>query len=483
MHLRGPALSDAEAILEYGSDPEVARYTDWPMRTNVDQIVESLPVRSMLWESGSEFYCVITLPEEDRAIGGVSCRIVQDSAEVGFLLNRRYRGNEFATQAARAIVEWVLSIPSIRRIWATCDTENLASARVLEKPVLSQERDYNIMEPPRIDTERLTIRAMNLCDSGSMYLYRCLPEVYKYQAWVPESVTEISQYLTRTNLTGFNTIDTWFQLGLYLRSSGELIGDIGLHFLPPDNEQTEIGFTLSPEHQGKGYAFEAVTAVIQYLFHRLDKHRVVASVDPDNTASIALLEKLGMRNEGLFRKSVRIRGAWEDDMVYAILRDEWLLKQHNEMDIKRYDEQYLQQIVDVFMDVFNSPPWNDKWTKETANEYISRIINNKYFMGLCCLEGNEVTGFVIGQREYWYTGETFYIRELCISNKKQKCGVGTKLIIELENILRNNGIKSTFLLTERNSTAEKFYMKNGYSKNEKLGAMGKKIMTVEDVCP
>lgn len=159
-----------------------------------------------------------------------------------------------------------------------------------------------------------------------MYLYRSLPEVYKYQTWVPESATEVTRYITRTNISGFNTIDTWFQLGLYLRSSEELIGDVGLHFLLPDNEQTEIGFTLSPEHQGRGYAFEGVTAVIQYLFHNLEKHRIVASVDPNNTASIALLKKLGMRNEGLFKKSVRIRGAWEDDMVYAILRDEWLSK-------------------------------------------------------------------------------------------------------------------------------------------------------------
>jgi ribosomal-protein-alanine N-acetyltransferase len=139
IRLRRPALSDAEAIFEYGSDPEVARYADWPIRTSVDQVVESLRGRSALWESGAEFYWVITLPEEDRAIGGVSCRIVQDSAEVGFLLNRRYWGNGLATDAARAIVEWALSIPSVRRVWATCDTENLASARVLEKAGLSRE--------------------------------------------------------------------------------------------------------------------------------------------------------------------------------------------------------------------------------------------------------------------------------------------------------------------------------------------------------
>jgi RimJ/RimL family protein N-acetyltransferase len=64
---------------------------------------------------------------------------VQHAAEFGFLLNRRYWGKGFATEAAQAIIEWLFSIPSIWRVWATCDTENLASARVLEKAGLSRE--------------------------------------------------------------------------------------------------------------------------------------------------------------------------------------------------------------------------------------------------------------------------------------------------------------------------------------------------------
>ena len=139
IRLRRPALADAEAIFEYGSDPEVAHYADWPICTSVDQVVESLRGRTARWESGAEFYWVITLPPQDRAIGGIACSIIQDSAEVGFLLNRRYWGQGLATEAARAVVEWALSNPSIHRVWATCDTENLASARVLEKAGLARE--------------------------------------------------------------------------------------------------------------------------------------------------------------------------------------------------------------------------------------------------------------------------------------------------------------------------------------------------------
>ncbi|MEZ0368980.1 MAG: GNAT family N-acetyltransferase [Candidatus Sericytochromatia bacterium] len=139
VRLRRPRLSDAEAIFAFGSDPEVARYADWPIRTSIEPLVESLRQRAELWDSGAEFYWVISLPQEDRAIGAISCCFEQHSAEYGFLLNRRYWGHGYATEASRTLVEWVLSVPGIWRIWATCDTKNLASVRVLEKSGLSRE--------------------------------------------------------------------------------------------------------------------------------------------------------------------------------------------------------------------------------------------------------------------------------------------------------------------------------------------------------
>lgn len=137
--LRRPAIADAEAIFEYGSDPEVARYADWPVRTSLDELVRSLRRRPAQWESGEEYSWVITLWDADRAIGGVTCHVGTDSAEIGFLLHRRYWGQGLATEAARGVMEWLLSIPSIREIWATCDIENLASQRVLEKLGLTRQ--------------------------------------------------------------------------------------------------------------------------------------------------------------------------------------------------------------------------------------------------------------------------------------------------------------------------------------------------------
>lgn len=139
LRLRRPRLSDADAIFEYASDPEVVRYADWPLCTKIDSIVESLRQRSDQWNSGAEFYWVVVLPSEDRAIGTASCCVSGPAAEFGYVLNRRFWRNGYGTEVSRAIVEWVFSLSSIRRLSATCDTENIASARVLEKSGLARE--------------------------------------------------------------------------------------------------------------------------------------------------------------------------------------------------------------------------------------------------------------------------------------------------------------------------------------------------------
>jgi ribosomal-protein-alanine N-acetyltransferase len=139
LRLRRPKLSDADALFAIGSDPEVAHYADWPLNTSMADSLARLRQRAKDWKTGVEYYWVITLKPHDRAIGAIGSRVNQHAADVGYLLDRHHWGNGYATEAARAIVAWAWSVPSIRRIWATCDTENLASARVIEKIGLARE--------------------------------------------------------------------------------------------------------------------------------------------------------------------------------------------------------------------------------------------------------------------------------------------------------------------------------------------------------
>jgi RimJ/RimL family protein N-acetyltransferase len=158
-----------------------------------------------------------------------------------------------------------------------------------------------------------------------MFLYRSDPVVARYQDWKLVSIDATRQFIDTGSRVDIDTPDTWFQLALVHLASETLIGDCGLHFLSSDPRQIEIGITLAPSHHHQGYGLEAVMAVLEFLFAKLHKHRVFASVDPRNTAAIALFSRVGMRKEAHFIENLWINGEWVDDVIFAMLEREWKL--------------------------------------------------------------------------------------------------------------------------------------------------------------
>jgi RimJ/RimL family protein N-acetyltransferase len=151
-----------------------------------------------------------------------------------------------------------------------------------------------------------------------------MPEVTRFQDWAPQSIDDAEEYISGATKISFDQPGTWFQLALRDSACGDLVGDIGLHFLDDGVDEVEIGFTVSPAHQKQGLATEALQTVLEYLFADLKKHRVVASVDPHNQASCHLLQKLGFRKEGHFKESLLVNGTWVDDVRFGMLRSEWV---------------------------------------------------------------------------------------------------------------------------------------------------------------
>ena len=181
-----------------------------------------------------------------------------------------------------------------------------------------------------IQTARLLLRPLTLADAEAFFRYRSLPEVCRFQSFQPTTLAEAELFLRDSEIAPPDTPGTWRQLAVCLRD-GALIGDIGLHTL--DEWQLELGYTLALEHQRNGYATEAITAVLRQAFRVWNKHRVIASVDPENRASIRLLERIGFQQEAHFRKSYRINGAWYDDCVYALLCEDWAALDHQTVEI------------------------------------------------------------------------------------------------------------------------------------------------------
>ena len=178
------------------------------------------------------------------------------------------------------------------------------------------------------NTERLLLRPIRLDDADAIFQYRSDPKSNQFQGWIPETIDDVHEFINNKVAPVMDIVGTWYQFVIIKKETHEVIGDVGVHFLDSEKQQVEVGCTLAKNHQGKGYATEALNEMIRYLFDRVQKHRIIASLDPQNSQSIKLIERLGFRKEAHFKKSIQIRGKWADDVVYAILKDEWMKNNH-----------------------------------------------------------------------------------------------------------------------------------------------------------
>lgn len=173
-----------------------------------------------------------------------------------------------------------------------------------------------------LESERLVLRRFADSDLEPFLAYRNDPEVARYQSWESCTEREATAMIEELKALQPGTPGEWFQFAIESKEKGFLVGDCALK-VDEDGRQAEVSFTLSREHQGKGYAAEAVSCLLDYAFGDLGLHRVVAITDQENEPSFALLERLGMRREGQFIQNAWFKGIWSSEYLYALLRDEW----------------------------------------------------------------------------------------------------------------------------------------------------------------
>ena len=168
------------------------------------------------------------------------------------------------------------------------------------------------------------LRRFRLGDVPEFVAYRSRAEVARFQSWdAPYPREEGERSIRELMQEHPDTAGQWFQFAVGLRPAGQLIGDCAAKPDAEDPRQCEIGFTIATEYQGHGYATEAARLLVGYLFTARGKHRITANCDARNTASAAVLERLGMRREGHLRQSTWAKGEWTDDLLYGLLREEW----------------------------------------------------------------------------------------------------------------------------------------------------------------
>jgi RimJ/RimL family protein N-acetyltransferase len=145
-----------------------------------------------------------------------------------------------------------------------------------------------------LTTDRLLLRRSAPEDADLISAYRSDPEVHVHQGWErtdPEGVrAEIEEMQRRAP----GALGGWVQLSAFDRVTGELVGDVGLAVADGEPDVIKVGYTIAPEHQGNGFATEAVAALVDYAFGVLTAHVVRAYADADNVRSIRVMEKVGM---------------------------------------------------------------------------------------------------------------------------------------------------------------------------------------------
>lgn len=144
------------------------------------------------------------------------------------------------------------------------------------------------------------------------------------------------------------------------------------------------------------------------------------------------------------------------------------------MKFKLFEENDLIACTETFIKVFNGEPWNDEWTFTKAQTYLLDFYNTPGFLGILAVENKEVIGFLFGVQRTWWSGNEFYIHEMCVEPQRQNKGIGKLLLDYLIKSLENN-ISSIALLTDRGIPAEAFYKKYGFAEIERLIFLSKNI--------
>jgi RimJ/RimL family protein N-acetyltransferase len=174
-----------------------------------------------------------------------------------------------------------------------------------------------------IKSDRLILRPIQVADSEALFKYRSDSGANRYQGWIPQTIADAHDFIVQKTSEEINITGTWFQLAVLLNESSELIGDIGIHFLESGTNEVELGCTLSKTHQGKGYATEALTETISYLFNELNKQQIFAYIDPLNQSSIVLFKRLDFSELNQLQENKAARPEWPDDLVFALRKEEW----------------------------------------------------------------------------------------------------------------------------------------------------------------
>jgi [ribosomal protein S5]-alanine N-acetyltransferase len=175
---------------------------------------------------------------------------------------------------------------------------------------------------PLITTERLLLRKVEKSDVNEIFFLRSDERVMRYLDKPPaKSLEEAGEFIKKiTELEANNESVTW---AITVKGDVKLIGTICCWNIQKEHHRAEAGYVLHPDYWGKGIMQEAFTKVLNYGFKVMDLHSIEANVNPDNKASIKLLERNNFAREAYFRENYFYNGKFLDSAIYSLLASEY----------------------------------------------------------------------------------------------------------------------------------------------------------------
>lgn len=170
-------------------------------------------------------------------------------------------------------------------------------------------------------TPRLILRDFVAGDWPAVLAYQRDPRYLRLYEWEDRTEDDVKRFVQMFVDQQRDQPRTRFQLAVTLKADGRLIGNCGIRLNGVDSHAAEIGYEVAPDEWGRGYATEAARAIVRFGFEELGLHRIGAWTVADNTASIHVLEKLGMTLEGRLRDYERYKGRYWDVLMYGMIRE------------------------------------------------------------------------------------------------------------------------------------------------------------------
>jgi [ribosomal protein S5]-alanine N-acetyltransferase len=173
-------------------------------------------------------------------------------------------------------------------------------------------------------TSRLRLREFMQGDFAALRDMESRPEMHTYER-EPPSETDTRNSLDEYIRDQSETPRTTFRFAITISPQDTVRGILKISRQWEAIREWEVGWAVHPAEWGNGYAVEAAGKVIDWAFSEMNVHRIVAFCHADNAASVRVMEKLGMHQDGRLRETRWLRGIWWDEFVYSILEREWKL--------------------------------------------------------------------------------------------------------------------------------------------------------------